>query len=131
MTAQTAEKQRLILVADDEHAVRRLLQRTLERTPYCVATAADGEETLRLAREQHPDVILLDAELPTVHGFDVCRQLKQDPRTQDILILIVTAKAQEVDRMRGLEAGADGYITTPFSPRALIEQLQSTLGTAS
>ena len=120
--------QNSILVVDDEAPVRRLLIRTLERADYCVLTAADGEEALRIAREHRPALILLDAEMPKLHGFDVCRQLKQDPSTTAIPILMLTAKAQDEDRKRGLEAGADGYVLKPFSPRRLLDEIQSRLG---
>ena len=120
-----------ILVVDDEAPVRRLLIRTLERADYCVLTAADGDEALRIAREHRPALILLDAEMPKLHGFEVCRQLKQDDATGAIPILMLTAKAQDDDRQRGLAAGADGYISKPFSPRRLLEEIEARLDHSS
>ena len=122
-----ASEKNNILVVDDEAPVRRLLIRTLERADYCVLTAADGEEALRIAREHRPALILLDAEMPKLHGFDVCRQLKQDPGTNAIPVLMLTAKAQDEDRERGLEAGADGYVLKPFSPRLLLSEIEARL----
>ncbi len=98
---------------------------TLTSGGYRVLVAADGEEAVSAAQEHHPDVILLDGEMPRLHGFDACRQIKADPSTQNITVIMVTAKAQDEDRQRGLEAGADGYIRKPFSPRELLEHLRS------
>jgi DNA-binding response OmpR family regulator len=120
----SASDQRSVLVVDDDHHVRRLLIRTLERAGHCVLTATDGDEATRIAREHQPAAVLLDAEMPKTNGFDICRQLKQDPATSRIPILMLTAKAQDEDRARGLDAGADGYIVKPFSPRRLIEELE-------
>jgi two-component system, OmpR family, phosphate regulon response regulator PhoB len=118
---------RTILIADDEPSVRRLLIQTLSRGQFITLSAADGEETLRLAREHHPTVILLDAEMPRVHGYEVCRQIKSDPQLRDITVIMVTAKAQETDRQRALEAGADDFVSKPFSPRDLLDRLERTL----
>jgi two-component system phosphate regulon response regulator PhoB len=114
---------RTILVADDNAQMRLLLEMTLKRGPYDVLNASDGGQALRIARERHPDVVLLDAEMPIVHGFEVCRLLKQDPATRDIAVIMVTAKAQEEDRSRGLSCGADEYIAKPFSPKLLLQRL--------
>jgi two-component system phosphate regulon response regulator PhoB len=114
---------RTVLVADDNPHMRLLLEKMLRKGPYDVLQSSDGGQTLRVAREQHPDLVLLDAEMPVVHGFEVCRQLKADPATRSIQIVMLTAKAQEEDRNRGLACGADAYIAKPFSPRELLVHL--------
>jgi DNA-binding response OmpR family regulator len=131
ITSSSSDASRNILVVDDEAHVRRLLIRALKRADYCVLTAVDGDEALRIAREHHPDLVLLDAEMPKTHGFDVCRQLKDDASTRSIPIIMLTAKAQDEDRQRGLAAGADAYVVKPFSPRRLIEEIESQLTRAS
>jgi len=93
-----------------------------------VITAADGEEALATARATHPAVILLDVSMPKVDGFEVCRRIKDDPRTKDIAIIMITAKAQANDRARGLAVGVDAYVTKPFSPLQLLETLEHHLG---
>jgi CheY-like chemotaxis protein len=123
-TPAEQSKPRTVLIADDEPRVRRLLLQTLSRGQFCALSAADGEEALRVAREHHPQVVLLDAEMPHVHGYDVCRQIKADPQLRDITVIMVTAKAQAADRERALDAGADGYISKPFSPRDLLQRLE-------
>ena len=122
-----ADNPRTILVVDDEAHLRRLLIRAFERAGYCVLTATDGEEAIRMVREHHPGVVLLDAEMPKMHGFDVCRQIKHDAATREIPVLMLTAKAQDEDRQRGLAAGADAYVVKPFSPRRLLEQVEAHL----
>ena len=119
---------RTILVADDNPQMRLLLEMTLRKGPYDVIVTADGGQALRIARERHPDLVLLDAEMPVIHGFEVCRQLKGDPATRDIQVIMVTAKAQEEDRDRGLASGADEYIAKPFSPKELLARLSSRFG---
>jgi two-component system phosphate regulon response regulator PhoB len=119
---------RTILVADDNPQMRLLLEMTLRKGPYDVLVTADGGQALRLARERHPDLVLLDAEMPVIHGFEVCRQLKGDPATRDIQVIMITAKAQEEDRDRGMASGADEYIAKPFSPRELLVKLASRFG---
>ena len=119
---------RTILVADDNPQMRLLLEMTLRKGQYEVLVTADGGQALQIARERHPDLVLLDAEMPVVHGFEVCRQLKDDPRTRDIQVIMITAKAQEEDRDRGLASGADEYIAKPFSPKELLARLSVRLG---
>lgn len=120
---------RTVLVADDNPQMRLLLEMTLRKGQYEVLVTADGGQALQIARERHPDLVLLDAEMPVVHGFEVCRQLKDDPRTRDIQVIMITAKAQEEDRDRGLASGADEYIAKPFSPKELLGRLASRFGT--
>jgi len=104
----------LVLVVDDEPAQRALLSYNLEAAGFRVATASDGEEALLLVAEESPDVILLDWMLPRVSGIEVCRQLKAQRGAQDAAIIMVSARSDESDRVRGLETGADDYITKPF-----------------
>jgi CheY-like chemotaxis protein len=119
---------RRILVVDDDASVRMVLQLAFERTPYEVGMAEDGEGALALARASRPDLMLLDIGMPGLDGLDVCRQLKADPATQGIKIVLLTARVQERDREIGLAAGADGYMTKPFSPRAVIAYVGEMLG---
>jgi two-component system alkaline phosphatase synthesis response regulator PhoP len=117
-----------VLVADDNEAMRQVLELTLHQGGHEVLPpATDGAEALAFARAALPDAALLDAMMPRVHGFDVCRQLKSDPATRAIRVVMVTAKSADADRAEGLAAGADAYVTKPFSPRALLELLAATL----
>jgi CheY-like chemotaxis protein len=120
---------RTILVVDDDDDVRGLLRATIERGVHRVVTADDGEEALRLVERAAPDLVLLDVNMPGLDGPEVCRRLKADPATRAIPVLMLTAATQAADRQRGLDAGADGYITKPFSPRALLDWLGAHLGT--
>jgi DNA-binding response OmpR family regulator len=118
-----------ILIVDDDDDIRGLLRATIERATHQVLEAADGEEALSLIGRAPPDLILLDVNMPGADGPSVCRQLKTDAATGAIKILMLTAATQAADRQRGLEAGADGYITKPFSPRSLLDQLGAQLAT--
>ena len=112
-----------ILLADDEEGILALLSATLEGDQrYGLLMARDGEEALSICREQKPDVMFLDLRMPKLDGCEVCRALKQDPQTADIKVIVLTAMAQETDRDKALEAGADDYLTKPFSPRVLLEK---------
>jgi len=117
-----------ILVADDDPTIRLLVNATLRRDTYTLMEAMDGEQTLQVAREEHPDLILLDVGMPLLDGFEVCRQLKADPETDDIHIVMLTARAQEAERKQGDAVGADGYFTKPFSPLALLDTISNVLG---
>ena len=114
---------RKLLIADDEPGIRSLVRMTLETDQYEITEAGDGEEALEIARESHPDVILLDVMMPKLTGFDVCKALKEDPATKEIVVVMLTAKAQQGDRTEGEAAGADDYFTKPFSPVALLRKL--------
>ena len=116
-----------ILVVDDEPDAVELVAFNLKGAGYQVSTAADGEEALRKAREQLPDLIVLDVMLPEVDGLEVCKILRRDGHTADIPIIMLTAKAGEVDRVLGLELGADDYVTKPFSPRELVLRVKRLL----
>ena len=109
-----------ILIVDDEPDVVELVAFNLKAAGFEVVSAADGAEALRKARLTAPDLILLDLMLPEVNGLEVCKLLRRDPATAPIPIIMLTAKASEIDRILGLELGADDYITKPFSPRELV-----------
>ena len=122
-----------ILVVDDEPDAVELIEFNLKANGYEVATAADGEEALQKARAILPNLIILDLMLPEVDGMEVCKILRRDQRTQSIPIIMLTAKAAEIDRVLGLELGADDYVTKPFSPRELVLRVKRLLrsGTTS
>jgi two-component system alkaline phosphatase synthesis response regulator PhoP len=113
-----------ILVVDDEPAIVELVQYNLEREGFQVVTAVDGQAALAEAREEAPDLIVLDVMLPEVSGLDVCRTLRQ---MTDVPIILLTARKDEVDRVLGLELGADDYVTKPFSPRELVARIKAIL----
>jgi two-component system alkaline phosphatase synthesis response regulator PhoP len=113
-----------ILVVDDEPSVTDLLAYNLRKSLYDVHTAADGREALRLAREYKPDLILLDLMIPEVDGLDVCREIR---KTSTVPIIMITARGEEIDRVLGLEIGADDYITKPFSVRELMARIKAVL----
>ena len=114
-----------ILVVDDEASIRELLSFNLKKNGYSVETAADGREAL--AKAAGMDLVLLDIMLPEVDGLEVCRQLKADPQTSGIPIIMLTAKAEEIDRVLGLELGADDYVVKPFSMRELLARVKAVL----
>jgi len=110
-----------LLIADDQAGIRSLVRMTLESERYEILEAPDGNQALALAREHHPDIMLLDVMMPGQSGIEVCRALKADPATASIHIVLLTAKAQDLDYAEGKAAGADEYFTKPFSPVALLE----------
>lgn len=114
-----------ILVVDDEASIRELLAFNLKKNGYHVETAADGRDAL--AKAQKADLVLLDIMLPEIDGFEVCRRLKSSPQTSGIPIIMLTAKAEEIDRVLGLEMGADDYVVKPFSMRELIARVKAVL----
>jgi DNA-binding response OmpR family regulator len=116
-----------ILVVDDEPDALELIAFNLKNAGLEVLTAENGDQALRLARAQLPDLILLDLMLPEVDGLEVCKILRRDPATSAIPIIMVTAKAAEMDRVLGLELGADDYVTKPFSPRELVLRVKNLL----
>lgn len=117
-----------ILVVDDEPDALELAGFNLKRAGFDVISASDGAEALRKTREFSPNLIVLDVMLPEVDGLEVCRVLRGESRTAAIPILMLTAKAAEIDRVLGLELGADDYLTKPFSPRELILRIKNLLG---
>ena len=116
-----------ILVADDEPPILELIRFTLEDDRVRVVEARDGLEALRLAQAVRPELCFLDVQMPDLDGLAVCRLLRQDPGLAGTRIVMLTAASQEADRVRGLAAGADGYLTKPFSPLALFSLVRSLL----
>jgi DNA-binding response OmpR family regulator len=116
-----------ILVADDEPDALELIQVNLQNAGYEVLVAAEGRDALQKARAALPDLILLDIMLPELDGLEVCKSLRRDPATAGLPIIMLTARAAEIDRVLGLELGADDYITKPFSPRELVLRVKNVL----
>jgi len=119
-------KTRVLLIEDDEN-ITELVRYNLERAEYLVDTSADGEEGLAKANEETPDIVLLDWMLPNLSGLEICRRLRRNSDTANVPIIMLTARAEEPDRIRGLETGADDYITKPFSPKELMARMQAVL----
>jgi len=120
--------QPLVLVADDNGVVRDLIAFRLERSGYRVVAASDGEEALRIAREEVPDLAILDVMMPNLTGVEVTERLRADDATSQIPVILLTARVQEVDIARGFDAGADDYIRKPFNPQELRARVQAILG---
>ena len=116
-----------ILVVDDEPEAVELVEFNLKQAGYEVVAAADGAEALKKVRESPPGLVVLDLMLPEMDGLEVCRLLRRDPATATIPIIMLTAKAAEIDRVLGLELGADDYLTKPFSPRELVLRVKKIL----
>jgi len=114
-----------ILIVDDEPAILDLVRFTLEDTEVRVVEASDGVEALALARRVRPDLIFLDVHMPRLDGLEACRQIRRDPALARTPIVMLTAAGQEADRARGREAGADEYLTKPFSPLALLALVEA------
>jgi two-component system phosphate regulon response regulator PhoB len=119
--------QKRILLIEDEKDIAELVRHVLTREGHAVSRAATGEEGLRLARAEPPNLILLDLMLPGVDGLDVCRALKRDRATDGIPIVMLTARSEESDIVVGLELGADDYVTKPFSPKVLAARVRAVL----
>jgi two-component system, OmpR family, phosphate regulon response regulator PhoB len=120
-----SEKQ--VLVVEDEEAIRDLLRFRLSRAGYAVVPAASGAEARAAIADRQPDVIIMDWMLPDISGLELTRQLKREPSTREIPIIMVTARAQEDDRVTGLEGGADDYVVKPFSPRELLARIKAVM----
>ena len=116
-----------ILVVDDEPEAVELLEFNLKQAGFDVITAADGAQAIKKARSASPNLIILDLMLPEIDGLEVCKMLRRDPATAAIPIIMLTAKAAELDRIVGLELGAEDYITKPFSPRELVLRVKKVL----
>jgi two-component system, OmpR family, alkaline phosphatase synthesis response regulator PhoP len=114
----------LILLVDDELLIVKLARDYLERSGFRVLSASDGVAALAMARQERPDLVVLDLMLPGMDGLDVCRALR---RESDVPIIMLTARVEETDRLIGLELGADDYITKPFSPRELVARVRTVL----
>jgi two-component system alkaline phosphatase synthesis response regulator PhoP len=116
-----------ILVVDDEEDVLELVRYHLEKNGYTAESASTGEDALKIAKTKIPDLIILDLMLPGIDGLEVCRRLKGDVKTQNIPIIMLTAKGEEIDIVTGLELGAEDYVTKPFSPKVLIARIRRIL----
>jgi two-component system phosphate regulon response regulator PhoB len=116
-----------VLVVEDEDALATLLQYNLEKEGYDVTVAGDGEEALILVDERLPDLVVLDWMLPKVSGIEVCRRLRSRPETRNVPIIILTARGEETDRIRGLDTGADDYVVKPFSMTELTARIRAVL----
>ena len=122
-----ANTQPVILVVEDEPAQREVLSYNFEAEGFTVATAENGEEALLLVGELHPDIIVLDWMLPNVSGIEVCRRLKSRAETRAIPVIMLSARSEEVDRVRGLETGADDYVIKPYSIVELVARVRTQL----
>ncbi len=116
-----------VLIVEDEEDILQLLSFNVEAAGYEVIASADGYEGLHLAIAHHPDLVLLDIMLPGLDGFEVCKELKRKKETSEIPIIMLTARGEEVDRIVGLELGADDYVVKPFSPRELLLRIRAIL----
>ena len=123
----TATRKKVVLVIDDERDLVNLLRYNFEREGYDVLTAPDGETGLDLALSKKPDVIVLDRMMPGPDGVEICRRLRQEVRTSEVPVILLTAKASEGDRVTGLDAGADDYVVKPFSPKELVARVRARL----
>jgi len=117
----------LVLVVEDEAAIATMLRYNLEKQGYRVAEASDGQEALTRIQEQQPDIVLLDWMLPLMSGIEVCRQIRRKPSTRDLPVIMVTARTEDHDAVRGLNTGADDYITKPFNIDSLLARMRALL----
>ena len=118
-----------ILVVDDDQRTLDMLLAGLGRAGYTCVPAESAEKAARLLEDDRFDLVLLDVNMPEMDGYDVCRELRKNPVTADIRIIMLTAMAQDFDRRKAIEAGANEYMTKPFSPTALLERVEEVLGT--
>ena len=122
-----ATVKRRVLLADDDPALRRLIVTTMGTVDFEVLQAVNGEEALEMARQHHPELVLLDVNMPKLDGFEVCRLLKSEPDTTAIKIVMLTARGTDADRARAQDAGADDYFIKPFSPVQLLNKVYALL----
>jgi DNA-binding response OmpR family regulator len=116
-----------VLIVEDEPDIRELVVHHLKREGYQVSAASGGEEALRLVQAAPPDLVILDLMMPAMDGLEVCRRLRQNPATASLPIVMLTAKGDEIDRVLGLEIGADDYVVKPFSPKELLARVRAVL----
>ena len=116
-----------VLIVEDEPALMTMLRYNLESEGYRVSEAVDGEEAILLVSEEPPDLILLDWMLPSLSGIEVCRRIRRNESSRDVPIVMLTARGEDSDRVRGLDSGADDYMTKPFSPRELMARVRAVL----
>lgn len=119
--------QEKILIVDDEEHILELLKFNIKNAGYEVITANNGGDGVRLAKEERPDLVLLDLMLPGMDGYDVCKEIKRNKETSNTAIIMLTAKGEELDKILGLELGADDYMTKPFSIRELLARVKAVL----
>jgi two-component system alkaline phosphatase synthesis response regulator PhoP len=119
--------QQTVLVVDDEPFICRSLSFVLRKGNYHVVEARNGEEALAAVREHKPDLVFMDVMMPKLNGFDVCAAIKQDPELRSTRVILLTAKGQDSDREVGTRAGADAYMTKPFSPTKILERARELL----
>jgi DNA-binding response OmpR family regulator len=124
----TEEPRPLVLIADDDPDILSLVKLRLERSGYDVVSAGDGEQALERARAQTPDLALLDVMMPKLDGYEVTARLRQEEATRHLPVILLTARVQESDIARGIEAGADDYVKKPFSTHELRDRVQAVLG---
>ena len=117
-----------ILIVDDEPNIVISLEFLMKREGFETEVAADGEAALEALARDRPDLVVLDVMLPRMNGFEVCRQIRSNPDSRDLKILMLTAKGRETEVARGLGLGADAYVTKPFSPKDLVAQIKRLLG---
>jgi two-component system alkaline phosphatase synthesis response regulator PhoP len=116
-----------ILAVDDEEHIQELIKFNLENSGYKVICCGNGTEALKIAKSEKPDLVLLDVMLPGIDGYDVCKEIRKDNNVSNIPIIMITAKSEELDKILGLELGADDYITKPFSVRELLARVKAVL----
>ncbi|MBN1643732.1 MAG: response regulator [Dehalococcoidales bacterium] len=117
-----------ILIADDEAHVVRSLTFVLQKAGYKVSSASNGEEALNQIRQARPDIVFLDVMMPKKNGYEVCEEIKKSPELKSTHVIILTAKGQESDKEQGIKAGADEFITKPFSPMDIVTKVKNLLG---
>ena len=123
-----------LLIVDDESHIRSLIEQSLEELEdngVDFFTAENGEQALEIIKTENPQLVFLDVMMPKMNGMEVCRRVKKELQMEDVYIVLLTAKGQELDRMKGQEVGADVYITKPFSPDALLKKAREVLGIAT
>jgi two-component system phosphate regulon response regulator PhoB len=120
-----------LLLVEDDQALAELIAFHFERAGFSVVRTGDGEEALLLADERRPDLVILDWMIEGVSGLEVCRRLRRRPATRDVAVIMLTARGEEEDRIRGLDTGADDYLTKPFSPKELLARASAVLRRAS
>ncbi|MEW6092777.1 MAG: response regulator [Chloroflexota bacterium] len=116
-----------ILIAEDERDIRDLITFTLQFAGYEVVAAVNGEEALNLARNEVPDLILMDVRMPRMTGYEACSAIKADPKLKDVPVIFLSAKGQEAEIQTGLQAGAEEYLLKPFAPDQLTQRIQAVL----
>ena len=116
-----------VLIVEDEAAIVTMLRYNLEREGMNVVEAGDGDEALKIMAETHVDLVLLDWMLPVMSGIEVCRQIRRKPESRDLPVIMVTARGEEGDRIRGLDTGADDYVTKPFAIGELLARIRALL----